>query len=316
MNITLSQLEYIIAVDRYRHFQTAADHCYVTQPTLSMQIKKLEINLGVILFDRSRHPVQTTPIGSQIVALAKECVESAKRIIELAEDDTAPTSGELTAGIIPTIGPYLLPRITKLLSQKSDVHFHFREMLTSEAIEQVRAGSIDAAILSTPVEERGIETIVLYYEPLCVYCAPGNALLNEPVVYADKLDIKTLWLLSEGHCFRNQVLQICQRHQPDSSRYFTYTTGSLEALIKLLQQHEGYTILPHLAALDIEPGKIGYLRRFAEPIPNREVSIVVKSGFSKRRLIHLLREIIVNSMPAGLMLEPTGDVLSWNNKKT
>lgn len=315
MNITLSQLEYIIAVDKYRHFQTAADSCYITQPTLSMQIKKLEEILGVSLFDRSRHPVQTTPMGSEVIALAKVSVEAAKRIIELAEDDSVPSAGELTVGIIPTIGPYLIPGITSHLKHKSDSNFHFREMLSSQAIEQVSTGNIDAAILSTPVEQKGIESIVLYYEPLCVFCSPGNSLLDDPVVFAHKLDAGSLWLLTEGHCFRNQVLNLCKWHQPDSSRFFTYTTGSLEALIKLLQQHDGYTILPHLATLDMDTGKARYLRQFAEPKPKREVSIVVKSGFTKRRLIHLLREVIVNNLPSGLMLESTNDVLPWNIKK-
>lgn len=313
MNITLSQLEYILAVDKYRHFQTAADNSFVTQPTLSMQIKKMEDVLGVIIFDRSRYPVQPTPIGELIIEQARETVIAAKKIEEIIDEDQGEPAGEITIGIIPTIGPYLLPGLITNLISKYNVGFQFVEFLTNEVVEKLRTGTLDAGIVSTPIQEKGIDEIILYYEPLWVYASKGHSLLQQDMVHPAHLQTDSLWLLTDGHCFKEQVLRLCQTNIPRSFDKFKYTTGSLEALTHIIDMQYGYTLLPHLAALEMSEIKRPFLRKFAKPVPKREVSIIVRSGFVKRRIINLLREEIVNNLRQGLILETEDAVLKWKD---
>jgi LysR family transcriptional regulator, hydrogen peroxide-inducible genes activator len=313
MNITLSQLQYILAVDQYRHFQTAADQSYVTQPTLSMQIKKLEEVLGVIIFDRSRHPVQPTPLGEIIIEHARETINAAKKINEILEEDYGDPVGSLVIGVIPTIGPYLVPQLMAALTEKYEVEFRFEEMLTGTMVEKIRAGSLDAGIVSTPLNEKGIDEIMLYYEPLWIYASEGHPVLQHDMVSPESLSTDSLWLLTDGHCFRDHVLRLCRKNTPALFNKFQYTTGSLEALTRIIDMQFGYTLLPHLATLDMNTEKKRSLRKFAAPVPKREVSIIVRQGFLKRRLINLMREEIVNNLQPGLILETEDAVLKWKD---
>lgn len=313
MNITLSQLEYILAVDKYRHFQTAADHLFVTQPTLSMQIKKLEDVMGVLIFDRSRHPVQPTPIGKMIIEQARETVHAAKKIEEIIKEDHGEPTGEINIGVIPTIGPYLIPGLISALTTKYNIDFHFEEALTNEIIESVKTGVLDAGIVSTPLHEKGIDEVILYYEPLWVYASDGHPLLQADMVHPDDLLTDSLWLLTDGHCFREHVLKLCSRNIPTGFNKFRYTTGSLETLTRIIDRQYGYTILPHLAILEMTGEKKRFLRGFSKPVPKREVSLIVRSGFVKRRLISLIREEIVNNLQQGLILETEDAALKWKD---
>jgi LysR family hydrogen peroxide-inducible transcriptional activator len=311
MNFTLVQLEYILAVNKYRHFQTAADHCFVTQPTLSMQIKKLEDSLGVLIFDRSSQPVQPTPIGRMILAQAVETVNAAQKIHEIAEEDLYEPTGIIHIGVLPTIGPYILPGLISVLSDKYNIEFNFIELLTEDAIEQVRTGELDAAIVSTPLGEKGIDEIVLYYEPFWVFASANHPLLQNDFVEPEYLHSDSLWMLTEGHCFREQTLKICNQLQPSHVSRFKYTTGSLEALIRIIHYQYGYTLLPHLAAMSMDEVHRQCLRPFSKPVPKREVGIIVKSGHLKRRIISVLREEIINNLPQGLILETEDQILKW-----
>lgn len=313
MNITLSQLEYILAVDKYRHFQTAADHSFVTQPTLSMQIKKLEDVMGVLIFDRSRQPVQPTPIGKMIIEQARETVNAAKKIEEIIEEDHGEPTGDISIGVIPTIGPHLIPGLISGLTARYNIDFQFEEALTNEVIEKVKTGVLDAGIVSTPLHEKGIDEIILYYEPLWVYASEGHPLLQADTVHPDDLLTDSLWLLTDGHCFREHVLKLCSRNIPASFNKFRYTTGSLEALTRIIDRQYGYTLLPHLATLEMTEEKRRFLRSFSKPVPKREVSLIVRSGFLKRRLINLIREEIVNNLQQGLILETEDAVLKWKD---
>lgn len=313
MNITLSQLEYILSVDKYRRFQTAADQSFVTQPTLSMQIKKLEEVLGVLIFDRTRQPVQPTPIGAMIIEQAREAVNAAKKIIEIVEEDHEEPAGDLNVGIIPTIGPYLLPGLITNLISKYTVDFHFEELMSDKVVEKIKSGVLDAGIVSTPLNEKGIDEIILYYEPLHVYASRGHMMLQQDLIEPGALATDSLWLLTDGHCFRDQVLKLCDPNIPAGFNRFKYTTGSLYALIRIIDIQYGYTILPHLATLDLSEERKMFLRKFAKPVPKREVSIIVRKGFAKRRLINLLREEIVNNLPQGLILETEDAVLKWKD---
>jgi LysR family hydrogen peroxide-inducible transcriptional activator len=313
MNITLTQLEYILAVDKYRHFQTAADHSFVTQPTLSMQIKKLEEVMGVLIFDRSRHPVQPTPIGEMIIEQARETITSAKKIEEIIEEDHGEPTGDITIGVIPTIGPYLIPRLMSALVNKYNVAFRFEEMITKDMVDKIKNGVLDAGIVSTPLNEKGIDEITLYYEPLWVYASEEHPLLENELINPDDLVPESLWLLTDGHCFREHVLKLCQKTIPAGFSKFKYTTGSLEALTRIIDIQHGYTLLPHLATLDMNIEKKRSLRKFNAPVPKREVSIIVRQGYVKRRLINLVREEIVNNLQPGLILETDDVVLKWKD---
>jgi LysR family transcriptional regulator, hydrogen peroxide-inducible genes activator len=313
MNITLTQLEYILAVEKYRHFQTAADHSFVTQPTLSMQIKKLEDVMGVLIFDRSRHPVQPTPIGKMIIEQARETINAAKKIEEIIEEDHGEPTGDIAVGVIPTIGPYLVPRLMSALINKYNVAFRFEEMLTNDIVDQIRNGVLDAGIVSAPLNEKGIDEITLYYEPLWVYASEGHPLLENELINPDDLMLDSLWLLTDGHCFREHVLKLCQKTIPAGFNKFKYTTGSLEALTRIIDIQHGYTLLPHLATFDMNIEKKRSLRKFNAPVPKREVSIIVRQGYVKRRLINLVREEIVNNLQQGLILETEDAVLKWKD---
>lgn len=313
MNITLSQLEYILAVDKYRHFQNAADHVFVTQPTLSMQIKKLEEVLGVLIFDRSRQPVQPTPIGQLIIEQAREAVNAARKIEEIIEEDQGEPGGDLKVGIIPTIGPYLLPGLISVLTAKSNIEFRFEELLTDAVVEKIKSGALDAGIVSTPLHEKGIDEIILYYEPLWVYASQDHPLLELDQIHPDDLVSESLWLLTDGHCFREHVLKLCHSNIPGGFNKFRYTTGSLEALMRIIDIQFGYTLLPQTATTAISPEKSQFLRKFAKPVPKREISIIVRKGYLKRRLVNLLREEIINNLQAGLILETEDNVLKWKD---
>jgi LysR family hydrogen peroxide-inducible transcriptional activator len=278
-----------------------------------MQIKKLEDVMGVLIFDRSRHPVQPTPIGKMIIEQARETINAAKKIEEIIEEDHGEPTGDIAIGVIPTIGPYLVPRLMSALINKYNVAFRFEEMLTNDIVNQIRNGVLDAGIVSTPLNEKGIDEITLYYEPLWVYASEGHSLLESELINPDDLVLDSLWLLTDGHCFREHVLKLCHKRIPAGFNKFKYTTGSLEALTRIIDIQHGYTLLPHLATLDMNIEKKRSLRKFDTPVPKREVSIIVRQGYVKRRLINLIREEIVNSLQPGLILETEDVVLKWKD---
>ncbi len=311
--LTLTQLEYIVAVDTFRHFATAADACHITQPTLSMQIQKLEDELGVLVFDRSRQPVVPTETGVAILAQAREVLQTARRIPEIISESKNELRGDLRIGIIPTLAPYLLPYfIGEFIGNYPDVSVRIEEFMTEQIVERLRTGLIDVGIVVTPLGETGITEIPLSQEPFVVYAADGHPLLHTESVTAADLQTNGLWLLTEGHCFRNQVVNLCGADQPTNNgtkhnptslqtARLRYETGSLETLIKLIDRQGGFTLLPYLATLDMHPSRRARLRPFVVPRPVREVSLVMHRSFLKRQLINVLQSEILANLPAELM---------------
>ena len=261
--MTLSQLDYIVAVDTYRHFATAADACHVTQPTLSMQIQKLEDELGILVFDRSKQPVVPTETGQAILAQARDVLRAARRIPEIVSESKNDFQGELRIGIIPTLAPYLLPYfIGEFIGKYPAVSVQIQELVTEQIVERLRNGLIDVGLVVTPLTENGITEMPLFQEPFIVYAADAHPLLDKPTVTPDDLDTDGLWLLTDGHCFRNQVINLCGADrlstsptslQPSgsSATRLRYETGSLETLIKLIDKQDGFTLLPYLATVDM-----------------------------------------------------------------
>ncbi|GAB3543819.1 LysR substrate-binding domain-containing protein [Spirosoma fluminis] len=300
--MTLSQLDYIVAVDTYRHFATAAENCHVTQPTLSMQIQKLEDELGVLLFDRSKQPVVPTETGQVILAQARDVLRAARRIPEIVSESKDDFRGELRIGIIPTLAPYLLPYfIGEFVGKYPSVSVQIQELVTEQIVERLKKGLIDVGLVVTPLAENGITEIPLFREPFVVYAADSHPLFQKPVIASADLQTDGLWLLTEGHCFRNQVMNICGAdRQANGGTALRYETGSLETLIKLINKQDGFTLLPYLATLDMDETRRARLRAFEAPQPVREVSLVMHRSFLKRKLINALKYEIMAHLPSEL----------------
>lgn len=300
--MTLVQLEYLVAVDTYRHFATAAENCFVTQPTLSMQLQKLEEELGVQLFDRSRVPVRPTEVGKEIIAQARLVLAESKKIKEIVQSQQQELSGELRIGIIPTLAPYLMPLfITGFLEKHPGVRVVVQELLTNQIVEKLNHELLDVGLLVTPLEDKSIKELPIFYEAFVAYVNPNHPLGKQERISASELDVEELWVLNEGHCFRSQVLNICNRSSSQSltqtSGHLDYQSGSLETLKRIVETQHGLTLLPELSVLEMPDEKRKLVHPFQEPQPLREVSLVVHRSFLKRKLVEALREEIYQSLP-------------------
>lgn len=310
--MTLTQLEYIIAVDTYRHFSTAADTCHVTQPTLSMQIQKLEDELGVLVFDRSKQPVVPTETGLLILAQAREVIQAARRIPEIVQDTNNDLSGELRLGIIPTLAPYLLPYfIGSFIEKRPAVTIQIQELMTEHIVERLRTGMLDVGLVVTPLQESGLYEQPLFHEPFVLYTSDNQPIAEKEIVSIADLHHEGLWLLTEGHCFRDQVMNLCgsERKANGFTHSLQYETGSLETLIKLIDKQDGFTLLPYLATLDLDETRRKRLRPFADPQPVREVSLVVHRRFLKRKLIETLQREIITHLPKELLVPKRNQIV-------
>ncbi|PVD51430.1 DNA-binding transcriptional regulator OxyR [Terrimonas sp.] len=297
--MTFVQLEYIVALDNYRQFTLAAESCFITQPTLSMQIQKLEEELGIMIFDRTKQPVATTEMGKEIIKQAKVILAQKQVMHELVQSKKGIVAGELKLGIIPTLAPYLLPLfIQNFASKYKQVKLIVSEMTTDNIIKSLTEGSIDAGILVTPLQKSGIKEYPLFYEELVAYVSRKNALYEKNYVLAQDIDPNKLWLLEEGHCFRSQIENLCElRKMSTAGSHFDYETGSIETLRRMVDLNDGITILPELATLDMPAKQLQLIRQFKKPVPMREVSIVVQRDFVKKRLIDALKNEIIQSIP-------------------
>lgn len=296
--MTFTQLEYIVAVDTHRHFAEAAQHCYVTQPTLSMQIHKLEEELSVKIFDRSKQPVLPTEAGREIIEQARRILSGRNDLLEMLDAKKGIVNGELRVGIIPTIAPYLLPLVVPAFTKKyPQVRLIVNELTTALMLNRLREGKIDAGILVTPLQEQGIKEDVLFYEELLVYVSKNNAAYRKNYVLPKDIDPDKLWLLEEGHCFRSQIINLCELRRAGKTNHFEYEAGSLETLRRMVDINDGITILPELATVDMTGAQLKLLRSFKQPAPVREVSMIVHRDFVKRKLVEVLKQTILQVIP-------------------
>lgn len=309
--MTITQLEYVIAVDTYRSFGEAAKHCYVTQPTLSMQIKKLEEELDVLIFDRSKKPVLTTDIGKKIVAQARITVIESNRIFEVIKDQKDEISGQLRVGIIPTLSPYLLPLfITKFVNKYPEVNVVIEELLTDQITQKLNNDLLDVGVLVSPLQEKSIVEIPIFYEPFIAYMSDDHPLHTKELITFQDLKRNEMWLLKEGHCFRSQVERICTDEESES-RQLKFESGSLETLIRIVENQYGYTLLPELAAWNLSKDKAAYTKRFQEPQPVREVSLAIHRSFLKRKLIDLFKNEILANLPDKFKQKDNNTLIQW-----
>jgi LysR family hydrogen peroxide-inducible transcriptional activator len=297
--MTFVQLEYIVALDTHRHFALAASHCHVTQPTLSMQINKLEQELGLKLFDRSKQPVLPTLAGKEIIEKARKLVADRDMLLQTIDERKGIVNGELRIGIIPTLAPYLLPLFINSITKKYPlVRITVSELTTQMVVNYLREGRIDVGILVTPLQEAGIAEDVLFYEELVAYVSKNNAAYKKHYVLAKDIDANKLWLLEEGHCFRSQIVNLCElRKKTKEGSHFEYEAGSIETLRRMVELNDGVTILPELATLDMTSTQQRHLRYFKSPAPMREVSMVVHRHFVKKKLIEILRQELLRVIP-------------------
>jgi len=309
--MTLVQLEYVVALDNYRSFVTAAEKCFVTQPTLSMQIQKLEDNLGVKIFDRTKQPVVPTEIGAEIIEQARVLLAESQKIREIISDRQKELSGELKVGIIPTISPYLLPRIiNRFIEKYPQVKLVVWEQTTEEIIQNIKLGKIDCGILSTPLHESNLLEIPVFYENFVAYASKSSKIFKKKAISPDDIDLEEIWVLNEGHCMREQVLNICHpRRSTRGFQHFEYNTGSVETLKRMVDQNSGATILPELAIADLSDKQLDKVRYFKSPEPVREVSIVIQKNFLKRRMIEALKAEILDFVPKRMKTKKKKEVM-------
>ena len=309
--MTLVQLEYIVAVDTYRNFVTAAESCFVTQPTLSMQIQKLEDNLGVKIFDRSRQPVVPTEIGQQVIAQARVILDGSKQLKELIKAFNNELSGELRIGVIPTVAPYLLPKIIPGFTKNyPNVQLMIWEYTTEQIIQNLKVGLLDCGILATPLDENILNEIPLFYESFVVYVSSSSSLIKKKEVKSVDIDFDELWLLNEGHCMRNQVMNICHKKKAGpGNKQFEYNTGSVETLKRMVDLNNGITILPELSLTDLNEEQLSRVRNFDSPVPVREISIVTHRNFLKRGVIKALEKEILDIIPEEMLQKSKKEVL-------
>lgn len=309
--MTIVQLEYIVAVDTWRHFATAAENCFVTQPTLSMQIQKLEEELDVKIFDRSKQPVVPTEAGIEIIEQARVIIAERNNLLESIQRKKRTVMGELRIGIIPTLAPYLLPLFVQPFTKKyPEVRLVVHEMMTELMIARLREGKIDAGILVTPLQEPGIKELVLFYEELMVYVSKKNKVYQKTYVLPQDIDPNKLWLLEEGHCFRSQIANLCElQKMSKESTQFDYEAGSIETLRRMVEMNDGITIIPELATLDMPAKQSQLIRHFKKPAPMREVSLVVHRNFVKKSLIDVLKQEILATIPDKVVKNKANNVI-------
>lgn len=299
-SISVTQLVYVVELAKAGHFAKAAKQCFVTQPTLSMQIQKLEEELGVVLFDRKRKPIEPTPIGYKVVAIAKNILNEMARIEAVIQGERHELEGELRLGIIPTLSPYLLPRFLKpFLTAHPKVELTVEELQTEEILKRINEGRLDVGLVALPLRAKGIVEKPLFREPFVVYLPEGHPLRKFGSLTESQLTDKDLWILNEGHCFREQVISLCKfKNRHGEGQRIHFESGSLETLKRLVDQNQGYTLLPYLAVTEGSMKK--KVKSFKEPAPAREIGLVHSDSFLKLAMLEALTDEIVGSLPQEL----------------
>lgn len=299
--MTIVQLSYIVAVDKHKNFGVAAQSCSVTQPTLSMQIQKLEDELDVLLFDRSEQPIKTTKIGMILIKQAKIVLKETQGFLDMVSEEKNEAKGELRIGVIPTIAPYLMPLFLRdFMSANPQLKVVVEELQTSQVVQKLDEGHLDLGILVTPIEKENLKTEPLFYEPFLAYVSERSPLSKNAKVDQKDLSSSDLWMLTDGHCFREQSLLICKNRKKhsDQNKHLLFESASLETLKKMIDQDTGFTLLPFLATTDVKNSR--QLKEFIGPVPTREVSLIYNFYFRKNKIKESLIQAIQNNLPKEL----------------
>ena len=313
--MTITQLQYVLAVAEYQNFTLAAEKSFVTQPTLSMQVQKLEDELDIQIFDRSKKPITTTEAGKKIVAQARNIVNEAERIKDIVDQEKGYIGGEFTLGIIPTIMPTLLPMFLKTFIRKyPSVNLIIKEQNTDTLIRNIQDGHIDAGIAATPLEIEFIRERPLYYEPFVGYVPPNHRLRRAELLEAEDLDISDILLLQDGHCFRDGVINLCKTPRDYQDEHFQLQSGSFETLINLADEDLGMTLLPYLNTMELDGQKQKNLKYFKAPSPAREVSLIYHKNELKIQITEAIIDVI-SAIVRGAIAFQDVQIISPLNKK-
>lgn len=301
--MNIQQLEYVIAVDNFRHFAKAAEVCCVTQPTLSMMIQKMEEELNVKIFDRSKHPVEPTAIGKQVIDQARISLKHFKRIKDIVENEQNTVEGIFKLGIIPTIAPYLVPAILEKQNSKHEegIELILKENTTNNLIGDIQKGIIDGGLMAGPLNHPDLVEYPLYYEKFYAYVSPLDAKYHEKKINLDKIDINEVWLLENEHCLRGQIERLCQKKRKaagDAS--IKYESGSIDTLIHIVDYNHGLTIIPEMHAMGLSEDKQENLREFENITAVREVSLIIGQDYVRKAMLQVILEIIKSAVPKSM----------------
>lgn len=313
--MTITQLKYALAIAEHKNFTKAAEKCFVTQPTLSTQIQKLEDELSIIIFDRSKKPIEVTDVGRKIIYQARNIVNEADRIQDIVDQQKGFIGGEFRLGIIPTIMPTLLPMFLKNFIKKyPKVKLKIEELTTEDILTRINDGHLDAAIVATPLESDTIKERVLYYEPFVAYIPDNHRLKDKKEINITDLDIEDMLLLEDGHCFRDGVINLCKALKDQIDDSFQLESGSIETLIKLSNEGLGMTLLPYLHTLDIKENLNPNLRHFKAPSPAREVSIIYHKSELKMQIIDAMHHLISGIIRGAIAFQDVNIISPKPNK--
>lgn len=299
---TLTQLEYVVAVADAGSFSRAAKACHVSQPSLSTQIHKLEDELGIVVFDRSKKPILTTAKGVQVIAQAKEVLRQYRKVFDI-KNDAGQLTGTLNLAVIPSLASYVVPLfVRRFAEQHPQMTLSITEVKTETIVEQLYDDEIDVGLLVTPLYDDKLIERVVFYERFKVFAATDHPLTHKKRVADSDLEGESVWLLEEGHCFRDQVVRLCSRAgRRNVLENVQFASGSLETLMNLIRKGDGYTLIPELAAMNLpEWEKEANLRSFKAPVPTREVSLVHSRSFLKQEAIDALEKEIVKGLPRAI----------------
>jgi LysR family hydrogen peroxide-inducible transcriptional activator len=305
--MTLTELRYVVAVARERHFGRAADACFVSQPTLSIGIKKLEEELGVAIFERGSNEITLTPVGEKIVAQAARILEEADGIKIIAQQSGDPLGHPLRIGAIYTVGPYLLPQIIPILHERAPkMQLIIQEGYTGDLREQLKRGKLDVIIISLPFSEPGVITQPLYEEPFQLAMPADHPWAKKKSIMPSQLSSETILLLGAGHCFRDQVLKVCPQlgsSQTPNGIQQTLEGSSLETIRYMVTSGVGMTILPSTACVPTrEENRMLAFRPFEQPVPTRRVALAWRKSFPRPEAIETVRQAILHASLTGVTM--------------
>ncbi len=297
--MTLQQLEYVVALDKTRHFVRAAELCGVTQPTLSAMVQKLEDELDVRIFDRSTHPLVPTEAGQMIISQAQVVLFHVNQLKENIQNRKGGVHGSLNLAIIPTVAPYLLPKFIGVFNADyPEVSLKVSEMRTETVIQKLLTAEIDMAILSTPLNNPRILEVPLYYEKFVLYVSPDDNLYNQVEISPEELPLDNIWVLEEGHCLRNQVFNFCDKEVRQAS---IYEAGSIDTLVKIVDANGGYTVIPELHVDLLNEKQQLNLRGLINPEAIREISLVIRHDYVREGMMNAVANSVKNIIPAHML---------------
>lgn len=304
--MNLQQLEYILAVDELRHFAKAAERCNVTQPTLSAMIQKLEDELDAKIFDRTQQPVQPTLIGKKIIEQARATVHQASLIKDLVKEEEQSINGVFRIAVLPTIAPYLLPRFfPELMEAYPSLDIRVMEMKTRNCLAALQAGGVEAAIIAGPAEGKEFASTPLYYESFFGYVSPKETIYKKELIRSSEISGEKLWLLDEGHCFRDQLMRFCQLKSAQSCQ-IAYKLGSMETFMRMVESGKGMTFIPGLAVMQLSEEQKKLVRPFAIPQPTRQINIITRTDFIRHAVLAMLVEKIKAAVPKDMLTLQNG----------